>query len=293
MDMDKSSSPDTFWGHFTASVFLIGFGSSFLALTAWRWTRLERFDEKDRVRVDLFLERHIPEKNPLVLLRTSYALIFSTTFGLLYEGLGARFLNHDLHPDWTVFHYTTHLTHTVLFLWAGWTGLLEYWQLVPQDSLRAAVAVALFGGALLWHEHSGSKMNEVDARIHDYLALISLLTALCLVAGLLADHGTGSSFALYVGGFWGIDWLGVWFMVAAFHQTYPIQSTEHITAIFCLSGAGLLCALQVVVILLPKAGTHNSDKYRPVSTPASTEVWNEEDSSSEEHFLTYIDSHKV
>lgn len=258
-----STSPDTFWGHVTAGIFLIAFGATFLGLTVWRWTRLQETTE-DSIRFQVFLERHVPEQNDVVLIRTAKALICSTLFGLLYEGLGARFLNHDLHPDWTVLHYTTHLTLTSLYLWVGWTGLLEYWKLVPQDSIRAAVAVALLGETLLWHEHATTKQHPVDGKLHDYLALISALTALCIIWNLILLDNPKLSFTLYTAGFLGLFWQGLWFLVAAFHQRSPFASTEDVTSVFCLCAVGLFCALQVISIRLHRSKGVNSS-YQPIS----------------------------
>lgn len=269
----------------------MAFGASFLALAAWRWSRLESDRkqpcESSSSKVQVFLERHVPEANSVVILRTARALIGSTLFGLLYEGLGARFLNHNLHPDWTVFHYTTHLTLTTLFLWVGWTGLLEYWKLVPQDSIRAAVAVALFGETLLWHEHAVSKGNQVDARVHDYLALLSGLTALAIVASLMGTtekaNNPGLAFALYVSGFLGIFWQGIWFMIAAYHQKHPLSSSEKVTAIFCVSGVGLLCTLQLVSVCLCNAHRGESfEQYQLISKRSDKKTSIDEEGCSDD-----------
>ena len=130
-------------GPFYCRNLLLGFGSSFLRLT---WTRLQSLlaaSDACSKPIELFLDLYVPEQQPSVIYRTSTALIVSTIFGLLYEGLGARFLNRDLHPDYTVFHYATHLTLTLLYLFAGWTGLLEYYKYLPKDSLRASIVLAL------------------------------------------------------------------------------------------------------------------------------------------------------
>jgi hypothetical protein len=221
---------DTFWGHVMAGIFLTAFGSFFLLLTLWRLHGTASSSHK-RNFLQVFMEQHVPEQQPSRVVKyTSILLILSTIFGLLYTGLGARFLHHDLHPDYTIFHYVAHLTLILLYMFAGWTGLLEAWSILPRDSLRASVVFALMGESLLWYDHALSKDNDQDARIHAYLALISFLSAICMLCSIIWTR----LFFLYVGGFLGILWQGLWFFVAAIHQTWPFSSTEHVTVSFVL-----------------------------------------------------------
>jgi hypothetical protein len=258
---------DTFWGHVTAGIFLTAFGSFFLLLTLWRLHHgTASSSHKQRNLLQVFMEQHVPEQQPSRVVKyTSIVLILSTIFGLLYTGLGARFLHHDLHPDYTIFHYVAHLTLILLYMFAGWTGLLEAWSILPRDSLRSSVVFALIGESLLWYDHALSKDNDQDARIHAYLALISALTAICMLWSIIwtrGDAGVIMPFCLYIGGFLGLLWQGLWFFVAAIHQTWPISSTEHVTVSFVLLTIVLGCFTNVsVACLVHKQRGQNFDGH--------------------------------
>jgi hypothetical protein len=180
-----------------------------------------------------------------VLRRTAHALIASTLFGLLYQGLGARFLQRDLHPDYTVFHYATHLTVTTFYLFVGWTALLESKQLLPTDSVRGVVTMALLGEVLLWHKHAAMKPTAIDQDLHEYLALSSGMTAISIGLSVFLGNGTLSKnersaptciapLVAYLGGFLGFIHQGLWFLIIALHQKYPIGNPEYVTIFFCL-----------------------------------------------------------
>jgi len=300
-DSSNNSNKDeggTFWGHFVAGEFLVGFGVFFLALTVVRLRPIifamhrHECDWNDNnnnnnlhhattsngrhynVVLKAFLERHVPEQNPVVLFRISVALLASTMFGFLYEGLGARFLNHNGHPE-----YETHMTITLLYAFVGWYGWLEWKQVLPQDSLRASLVLALCGEVLIWQDHVSTKMAmgcPVDAQIHSNLALVSGLTAIVTIVSMVLSSMTIQeeipsqqqptttslstintppqppthksqyhmvAFLSYLGTFLGLLWQGLWFMVAAMQQKWPIASTSHVTVLFILQAliVALLC----------------------------------------------------
>ena len=209
-----------------------------------------------------FLHRHVPEQSPRVLRTTSYLIAGSCSFGMVYTMIGGRFLNHDLHPDFTIFHYVVHLTLLLLYLFVGWTGLLEANGFLPTDSLRAATALALWGETLLWTEHGASKDNDLDAALHYALGMIAGLTAVCLTASVLLVAGrsqqhqhprnnsygttTTISFLLYVSTFVGLVWQGLWFLTVAVYILgwLPIPSTGHAMALLVVEGLFLVVLCQ-------------------------------------------------
>ena len=204
-----------------------------------------------------FLHRHVPEQSPRVLRTTSYAIAGSCLFGMVYTMIGGRFLNHDLNSDYTVFHYVTHLTLLLLYLFVGWTGLLEANGFLPKDSLRVATALALWGETLLWTQHGASKDNDLDAALHYSLGGITGLTAVCLTASVLLVAGrshhhpnppTTISFLLYVAAFVGLVWQGLWFLTIAVYVKgwLPIPSAGHATALLVVEGLFLVVLCQLM-----------------------------------------------
>ena len=219
---------------------------------------------KDAVQlVQIYLDRHVPEQNQRLLRQLSLTLLASSIFGILYTGLGARFLNHNLHPEYTFWHYKTHLTLAFLYLVVGWKGWLESssssHRLLPADSIRASLIMALLGESLLWYDHAAIKVNAIDARLHTFLALISFLTACSILWNMIllsqqqrtaSTSSTALVFVSYLGGCVGIFWQGLWFFVVATHQKWPLPSTSHVTIVFVLLAVGLGLAVQFVTVYM-------------------------------------------
>lgn len=226
-----------------------------------------------------FLYRHVPEQNTSFLRAASVAIAALCTFGIVYTMLGGRFFNHDLHPEYTLFHYVTHLTLLLLYLFVGWTGLLEANGYLPRDSLRAATAVALWGEALLWTQHGASKTNDLDASLHYAIGGIAGVTAACMTAsvalvawttnGVLQHYSNPTlSFGLYVGALVGLVWQALWFATVAFYIQgwLPIPSTSHATALLVVEGLVLLVGCQLATVGLVRRTRHRSRGIPPLSS---------------------------
>lgn len=257
--------PPPIWGHFTAGVCFLAFG---LFLTGLALVRLRRIillhptKNSDDAKEDaitgediakLFLTNHVPEQNNVVLQRVSMALIPTTIFGFFYEGFGVCFYDHMLHPNYSVFHYQTHMSATLLACLAGWTGFLEsYFQALPQDSFRGALVFGLLGEVILWLDHASSKHDPVNGHLHAFLALISFLSAMAMGSSMTMRGSKNATTALvmYFGGFVGLAWQGVWFLVVSYHLKWNLSSAEHVTVLFVLVATGFVVAIQFVTIYM-------------------------------------------
>ena len=229
-----------------------------------------------------FLYLHVPERNPKVLKIVSKYFIGCTIFGLLYTCLGARYLNHDVHPDYGFFHYTTHITLLLLYLFVGYTTNLEINSYLPQDSTRVAIVVALFGETILWYDHSFTKTSNVERHLHFYLGLISAITSICLLTSILrvkpnstdnASNTTTSTtttttspildFILYVGTFVGFVYQGLWFEIIAIQQkkvlvpTTFLTSSGQVTSLLVILALSLLVGCQLVIVAMIKIKMHH------------------------------------
>ena len=253
--MDDGDSNDKV-AHLVVGLFLCAFGLSLLGLTVVRIRRLMRGASDANV-LRRFLAAHVPERSPAVLKTASISIGGAGLFGMTWTMLGARFVDRDLHPDYTIFHYVTHLAALAPFVFVGWTGWLEYKRCLPAESLRAALAVALWAEALLWVEHARSKASPVGARLHLDLGILMGLTAAATTASIVVgsgdpDRSPTAPFLLYVATPLGLVWQGAWFLTIAvhLHQRPEIPTSGHAVALFVLEGLALLVLGQLVTIYL-------------------------------------------
>eukprot|EP00563_Minutocellus_polymorphus_P018545 CAMPEP_0197715866 /NCGR_PEP_ID=MMETSP1434-20131217/943_1 /TAXON_ID=265543 /ORGANISM="Minutocellus polymorphus, Strain CCMP3303" /LENGTH=334 /DNA_ID=CAMNT_0043300115 /DNA_START=36 /DNA_END=1040 /DNA_ORIENTATION=- len=286
----SNATPDTFLGHFIAGIFLLSYGAFFLCLTAVRLVRIAQEISNDATCTSSisstpssvsaeFQRRHVPEQNPVLLRRVSVILLVSTTFGILYEGFGALYIDHDSHPDKTFFSDATHQTLTFAFFFAGFTGLLESWQLLPPDSVRGAVVLALLGEALLWLDHA--LMKEGGAvRIHILLALTAAFSAVSIFVSIVMSASTSTrtrdrvqgggertaagcfehlALLSYACGFLGFLWQGMWFMVAAQNEISSI-AMDRIVMYYILQGIALGFGVEIFAAYLSCLSARHEDK---------------------------------
>mmetsp|Transcript_53072 Transcript_53072/g.59336 ORF Transcript_53072/g.59336 Transcript_53072/m.59336 type:complete len:334 (-) Transcript_53072:348-1349(-) len=253
--------PDLLIGHWLPGTFLIAFGLTFLGLTVvrMRWliarssrTRLQAEDTnaadassgRDALHelLEQFLMQHIPERSAFVLGVSSKAVFYSTVFGVICVLIGSR-----------ISHAITHLGVLVLYLFVGWTGMLESRRYLPADSLRAALCVALWGEALLWGDHGSTFAHEVDRILHVYMGLIAAIGAACgtlSVTGVF-HHSPILSVVLHTAVFLTLVWQGCWFVTIYIHIRWMhIPDRGCATALLFTEGLLLCMACQVVVVLL-------------------------------------------
>ncbi|CAB9529812.1 expressed unknown protein [Seminavis robusta] len=239
--------------HYIVGVFLGTYSIGFLLLIAIRIRRLILQRSKDVI-AD-FMHQHVPEQNHQFLHILSKGLVFATSFGMIYSGLGARYLNHDLHPDWGFFHYKTHLTLIFLFLFAGFAGVLESHGYLPKDSLRASFTVGLWGEALLWYDHALMKEVLIDMRLHEYLALTCAFPALVMTISLILTTMKSSnvtlSFLVFLGSNLALLWHSIWFITVGVHLSgMPIPNTGTATDLLVIQAVLLIFGCQVVSALM-------------------------------------------
>ena len=164
MDMDMSHKTGYFSGHAVAATGFVAFGVFFLGLTLKRARSLPRGAS--------FAEEHIPEKNPMLLIRGGLVLIPVTLFGVCFEA-----------PGWdNIIAPLTHISLYLCFMMVGFTALLEGMKRIPQDSVRIAIVITMMLNYVLWNEHANMKEVTADIRLH------KLLAQLCLVAAAIVAY---------------------------------------------------------------------------------------------------------
>ena len=224
-------------GHVIPGSFFVGFGTFFLLLTAHRLFKAESTED--------YCASHIPERNMCLLRRIGRLVVVCTLIGICVEGVGGElFLGEGGHP---FFENLQHITLYTMFCVSGIVGILESNDWLPQDSFRAATALALFGESIIWNEHAKMKMNLVDTRIHALVSLTCLASSTLMAISIYRPN----QLVPFVGSFLFMTWQGLWLLAAA----YNIQSEEHfdletMTSYFILEGVFLGCAVVVVAVLL-------------------------------------------
>eukprot|EP00751_Fragilariopsis_kerguelensis_P031653 CAMPEP_0170915650 /NCGR_PEP_ID=MMETSP0735-20130129/6323_1 /TAXON_ID=186038 /ORGANISM="Fragilariopsis kerguelensis, Strain L26-C5" /LENGTH=337 /DNA_ID=CAMNT_0011313597 /DNA_START=41 /DNA_END=1054 /DNA_ORIENTATION=- len=253
--------PDLLVGHWLPGTFLIVFGLTFLGLTVVRMRRLIARSSRTRIQVEdaadgssgrdknalqelleQFLMQHIPERSAFVLGVSSKAVFYSTVFGVICVLIGSR-----------ISHAITHLGVLVLYLFVGWTGMLEAQRYLPADSLRAALCVALWGEALLWGDHGSTFAHEVDRILHVYMGLIAAIGAACATLSVTGvfQHNPVMSVVLHTAVFLTLVWQGCWFVTIYVHIRWMhVPDRGCATALLFTEGLLLTMACQVVVVLL-------------------------------------------
>jgi len=138
------------------------------------------------------------------------------------------------------------------YLLAGVTAYWESRHCLPTDSFRMTIVMALLCEAVLWHSHAMAKSNSVDAALHNCLALIALSTAAMVTISVIVPVlGGRVSLFVYVAGFVGFVWQGLWFFVAAVHQWYPVADTgEQVAVGWCISALFVVGLFQLALIVL-------------------------------------------
>jgi hypothetical protein len=227
-----------FYGHFIPGSFFAGFGIFVLGLTFVRLRRAAASSSSAANDVGAaFCRTHVPEANFRLLRTSSIALMFCTVAGILVEGIncveggssGRSFFCNEVHE-----------TLYFLFFLVGFIGLLEAHHLLPSDSIRAGTVVASACQVFLWDMHAQSKKVPVEGFIHFILALISLVTAVVMLASIYLPN----RLELYIGGYAGILLQGIWLLSASLflqgeHMAHEI-GVHFVLEIACMT---LLCVL--------------------------------------------------
>lgn len=168
------------------------------------------------------------------------------------------------------FFYAVHQTLYLLFFFVGLVGLLESVSLLPPDSARAALALALALQILLWSEHAQGKSDPTEARVHHILGDVAAFSSAAVLLSVYFRH----RLELYVAGHVGVLLQGMWLMAAAAIKLNGNVPAERVGVYFCLES--LAVALAVVLSLayvrsLLAGGSHavagRADYYSKVGGP--------------------------
>ena len=165
----------TFQGHAIPASFFFGFGCFFLGLTFKRCRGLVLQESSATSSGDgggkSFCDKHIPERNTVLLSWTSIILLIITSIGMIYEAGGGY------RDGIGLFHQLAHLTLYLCFFFVGAVTWLESRGSVPPDSSRVALSFAFFLQYILWNEHGLMKDDMSDARVHLLQAQVNLVAS--------------------------------------------------------------------------------------------------------------------
>jgi hypothetical protein len=153
----------TFEGHLLPAFFFVGFGVWLLLLDLQRAKKLRTGQS--------FCDAYVPERDPYVLRRTGFVLAFVSAFGVFWEGMGGFI-------DFGKFFFQ--LLHETIYLCFGFVGVVNYLEskkLLPPDSNRVSLVIALLLFYLMMRPHAAMKPGPVDAAMHAMLANLCLAFA--------------------------------------------------------------------------------------------------------------------
>ena len=213
----------TFLGHALPASFFFGFGCFFLGLTFKRCRELVRTTSSSSNcdagastsgtgtnasssggTPKLFCDVHIPERNTVLLGRTSAILMVGTTLGMFYEAMGGYL------DGIGMFHQLAHMALYLCFFFVGAVTWLESRHSVPPDSSRVALSFAFFLQYILWNEHGLMKEDRSDARVHILQGQINLAASITFAYSVYNPR----SLLAYVSG-WALMTLNALWMLTA------------------------------------------------------------------------------
>jgi hypothetical protein len=153
----------TLLGHTFPAFFFVGFGVYFLLLNLRRVNTLRPGQS--------FCDVYVPERDPNVLRYTGFVLTFVTVFGAFWEGMGG-FIKFG--------KFFFQLLHETIYFCFGFVGVVSYLEskeLLPPDSFRVSMVIALLLFSLMMRPHAAMKPGPVDAAMHALLANLCLAFA--------------------------------------------------------------------------------------------------------------------
>jgi hypothetical protein len=228
-------------GHSWPAFFFLGFGVFHLLLDLRRAKALRPGQS--------FCNVYVPERDPKVLRITGFVLTLVTVVGVFWEGMGGYLMFGKF------FHQLLHETIYVCFAFVGVVNYLESKKLLPPDSNRVSMVIALLLFNLMMRPHAAMKPGPVDQAMH------AMLANLCLG---FASIGTYSicnpkSPAACVFTHFMLIVMGVWlFTMALFIHgvAIPLHLVE---TIFVLEALVLLFVIVfIAAIALPRGNEHGS-----------------------------------
>jgi hypothetical protein len=149
--------------HLWPALFFLGFGVFLLLLDLRR--------AKTLLPGQCFCDVYVPERDPKVLRSTGYVLTLVTVVGILFEGLSGYVM---------IGNFFLQLLHETIYLCFAFVGVVNYLEskkLLPPDSNRVSMVIALLLFYLMMRAHAAMSPGPVDGAMHTVLANLCLAFA--------------------------------------------------------------------------------------------------------------------
>jgi hypothetical protein len=199
------------------------------------------------------LSSFVPESNPRVLALSGGVIFGCTLVGILSEAINCVIVCTDGFFA-NVFHQSLHEALYASFMLVGLTALLESKSLLPVETWRRMLCLALFVESQLWGAHAEMQSGAEKIQ-HQLLSNLSLASSLVCIMSVAVQSDMFLHLAVWVlltmQGVWLIS-IGTTITMSGSHTT---MSMHHVTPIFYLE---LLCIAAAVLVVAGVVSKRNS-----------------------------------